>query len=275
MEITGYLHAGYPASLGELGRPVQLSGTGGWLLERVIQGTADHDAVGPYPLFCCPRWSELGKDLASLGDRLVSVVLATDPFGPSDPDVIAGFQPRIGALQGPPCHRPGSSAVAVGLSAPPPERSQGAQPVDGRGTGRPDVLPRHLVRAVLVHRHRLTGISSSSALFVAPRTPIFPGFSRMVADFLQTLGGQWGFKNSRIPHFSRLSWLLGTTKWAKVEISCFSRRAFAAQFAVPRPVASCAVDHDGDTVGMVLWYCQSQVGYYHLDERPTIRRVSA
>src|SRR5271165_4633274 len=33
------------------------------------------------------------------------------------------------------------------------------------------------------------------------------------------LGGQWGFKNSRIPHFSRLSWLLGTTKWAEVELS--------------------------------------------------------
>src|SRR5271166_6358127 len=32
------------------------------------------------------------------------------------------------------------------------------------------------------------------------------------------LGGQWGFKNSRIPHFSRLSWLLGTTKWAEVEL---------------------------------------------------------
>ena len=35
---------------------------------------------------------------------------------------------------------------------------------------------------------------------------------------MQTLGGRWGFKNSRIPHFSRLSWLLGTAKWAKVEL---------------------------------------------------------
>ncbi len=29
MEITGYFHAGYTASLGEFGRPVQLSGSGG------------------------------------------------------------------------------------------------------------------------------------------------------------------------------------------------------------------------------------------------------
>jgi len=28
MEITGYLHTGYPASLGEFGRPVHLSGSG-------------------------------------------------------------------------------------------------------------------------------------------------------------------------------------------------------------------------------------------------------
>src|SRR5271166_5825778 len=42
-------------------------------------------------------------------------------------------------------------------------------------------------------------------------------------EFLDSLlGGQWGFKNSRIPHFSRLSWLLGTTKWAEVELSHFT-----------------------------------------------------
>src|SRR5271165_296200 len=46
------------------------------------------------------------------------------------------------------------------------------------------------------------------------------------------LGGQWGFKNSRIPHFSRLSWLLGTTKWAEVELS--TRPRFAHSRAQPR-----------------------------------------
>ena len=47
-------------------------------------------------------------------------------------------------------------------------------------------------------------------------------------------------------------------------ITAFSRKAFAAQLAVPGLVAFRAVDDAGDTVGMVLWYCQGDVGYYHL-----------
>ena len=40
METSGYLHAGYPASLTEYGSPVPLSRSGGWLLERLDPG--DH-----------------------------------------------------------------------------------------------------------------------------------------------------------------------------------------------------------------------------------------
>lgn len=61
----------------------------------------------------------------------------------------------------------------------------------------------------------------------------------MVADFLQTLGGQWGFKNSRIPHFSRLSWLLGTTKWAEVELRVCSKSLCCGPSPwslVPKPI---------------------------------------
>ena len=47
-------------------------------------------------------------------------------------------------------------------------------------------------------------------------------------------------------------------------VSCFSRSAFADQFAVPGLVVFRAVDQAGDTVGMVMWYCQGDVGYYHL-----------
>ena len=47
-------------------------------------------------------------------------------------------------------------------------------------------------------------------------------------------------------------------------IGRFSRRAFAAQLEVPGLVAFRAVDEDGATVGMVLWYVQGPVGYYHL-----------
>jgi hypothetical protein len=47
-------------------------------------------------------------------------------------------------------------------------------------------------------------------------------------------------------------------------ICCFSRKAFEAQLAVPGLVALRAIDKDCSTAGMVLWYCQGDVGYYHL-----------
>ena len=47
-------------------------------------------------------------------------------------------------------------------------------------------------------------------------------------------------------------------------MSRFSREAFELQFAVPGLVAFRAVDDEGDTVGMLLWYRQGEIGYYHL-----------
>ena len=47
-------------------------------------------------------------------------------------------------------------------------------------------------------------------------------------------------------------------------ISRFSHKSFAVQLAVPGLAAFRAVDDRGETVGMVLWYCQGEVGYYHL-----------
>lgn len=207
MEITGYLHAGYPASLGEFGRPVPLPGSGGWLLERVVQGTAYHDAVGPYPLFCCLRWSELGKDLAGLTDRLVSVVLVTDPFGPSDPEVIAG-------------------AFNQGLV-----RYKDHYVID---------LEVPLSSSACSH-HRRNARRALCRLTVEELTdPVL---------YLDT----WCELYAELIARHRIT-----------GISCFSRRAFALQFTVPGLVAFRAVDNEGDTVGMVLWYCQGPVGYYHL-----------
>jgi hypothetical protein len=47
-------------------------------------------------------------------------------------------------------------------------------------------------------------------------------------------------------------------------MSEFSRGAFAAQLEVPGLVAFRAADASDTTVGMVLWYLQGPVGYYHL-----------
>jgi hypothetical protein len=46
-------------------------------------------------------------------------------------------------------------------------------------------------------------------------------------------------------------------------ISAFSRSAFSIQLSIPGIVAFQAT-HQGDIVGMLLWYVQDGVGYYHL-----------
>ncbi len=83
MAVTGYLHPDYAESLREFGRPRLLPHSAGYLLERPIPGTAERDAMGCYPLFCCANWSALGEDLGDL-HGLVSVVCVVDPFAPCD-----------------------------------------------------------------------------------------------------------------------------------------------------------------------------------------------
>jgi hypothetical protein len=46
-------------------------------------------------------------------------------------------------------------------------------------------------------------------------------------------------------------------------IVAFSQQSFAAQLNVPGMVAFRAL-HEGETVGMLLWYVQNEVAYYHL-----------
>jgi hypothetical protein len=80
--MNGYADPGYAESLAEFGRPRRLACSGGWILERPIAaGRPDRDAMGCYPLFACAHWPGLEADLEVLQDRLVSLVLVTDPFG--------------------------------------------------------------------------------------------------------------------------------------------------------------------------------------------------
>ena len=97
--LTGYLHPGYVQSLAEFGAPRELPHCGGWVLERQIPEFADYDAMGCYPLFVCQDWSQLHNDLEDLGTNLVSLALATDPFGTYNPaylkqcfDVVVPFK---------------------------------------------------------------------------------------------------------------------------------------------------------------------------------------
>lgn len=78
--MQGYGHAAYSASLSDFGTPRLLPRSGGWILERSIDGFSYHDAMGCYPLFLCEDWSQLDADLDQV-EGLVCLSLVTDPLG--------------------------------------------------------------------------------------------------------------------------------------------------------------------------------------------------
>jgi hypothetical protein len=94
-ESAGYAHADYAASLAEFAQPLHLERSDGWLLRRAIKGTPYCDAMGPYPLFFCRNWGQLGEDLSGLTSDLVSVVLVTDPFADVDAVSLSGRFDRV------------------------------------------------------------------------------------------------------------------------------------------------------------------------------------
>lgn len=96
---TGYHHPLYARSLAEFGNPCKLPRSGGWLLERGIPGSQDHDAMGCYPIFCADNWEGLSKDLPEIGDRLVTVALVADPFGDYCPDKLSSWFEKVVAFK--------------------------------------------------------------------------------------------------------------------------------------------------------------------------------
>ena len=81
---AGYCHRQYAESFAEVGQPRELPNCGGWLLERVIPGSAQRDGMGCYPLFDCRNWAGLPIDLGELTEALVSVSLVVNPFAASE-----------------------------------------------------------------------------------------------------------------------------------------------------------------------------------------------
>src|SRR5688572_14082918 len=78
---AGYADPRYARAFSEFGSPCLLEESGGWILKRQIDGSADSDAMGLYPLFTCRNWPLLPEDLTKAGETLVSIALVTDPFG--------------------------------------------------------------------------------------------------------------------------------------------------------------------------------------------------
>jgi hypothetical protein len=89
------MHARYAEALVELGTPLRLPRSDGWILKRAVPGLPDYDARGCYPLFACPDWSRLQGDLEDLGPELVSLALVTDPFGDYDPSSLCRCFPDV------------------------------------------------------------------------------------------------------------------------------------------------------------------------------------
>jgi len=78
--MSGYLHPLYVQSFSEIGTPLFLPRSKGWLVKREIPSTNYYDAMGPYPLFFCDHWYALIEDLNDLSDELVSVSLVIGPM---------------------------------------------------------------------------------------------------------------------------------------------------------------------------------------------------
>lgn len=78
--MEGYLHPLYAESFSEIGTPVYLPKSKGWLIKRQIPGTKYYDAMGPYPLFFCEHWQHLIDDLEDLREQLISVSMVIGPF---------------------------------------------------------------------------------------------------------------------------------------------------------------------------------------------------
>jgi hypothetical protein len=66
--LGGYASERYARSLRHFGRPLELTGSGAWILVREIGRTGHQDAMGCYPLLACPCWAELPDDLDNLTD---------------------------------------------------------------------------------------------------------------------------------------------------------------------------------------------------------------
>jgi len=78
--MQGYLHPFYAQSFSEIGEPIFLPKSRGWLIKRKIPGTQYYDAMGPYPLFFCENWDDLTDDLENLKGQIISVSFVINPF---------------------------------------------------------------------------------------------------------------------------------------------------------------------------------------------------
>jgi hypothetical protein len=172
--MTGYRSRRYAESLAEVGEPVALDRSGGWVLRRRVPYGPDVDAMGCYPLFACRDWRALRADLERL-TGVVALSLVADPFGDFDEPLLATTFPDL-------C-RPFKDHFVVDLARRP------ALPVHHRRNVRTaagqvivercDTPARHAAEWValyrtLIARHGIRGIAAFSAEALAGQLDV-PG----------------------------------------------------------------------------------------------------
>ena len=162
--LGGYLHPLYAQSFSELGTPLYLPASRGWLISRQIPGTVHFDAMGPYPLFFCENWAALTQDLEALKDELVSVTLVIDPFARLPLDRFAAYFDRF---------KPYKDHYLLDLSLPLEESISSKRRKEARKALREvtvevktapeiDLEEWTQLYAYLVRRHQITGIRAFS-----------------------------------------------------------------------------------------------------------------
>jgi hypothetical protein len=160
--ISGYCHPRYARSLAEFGEPRELPCSGGWLLERVVPGSRDRDAMGCYPIFSTNHWPALGKDLADIGSRLVSVALVADPFGDYSRQQLSSWFDKVIAFKD---HYVVDFSTALLVSkhhAYYARRAAAAVRIEAGPPPENFVAEWTPLYESLVRRHRLTGIKAFS-----------------------------------------------------------------------------------------------------------------
>jgi hypothetical protein len=162
--MTGYRSRRYAESLAEVGEPLALQASGGWVLRRRLPHAADVDAMGCYPLFACRDWRALRGDLDRLAGDVVALSLIADPFGDFDEPLLAATFPEL-------C-RPFKDHFVVDLARRPELPAHHRRNVRAAASRvsveRCEMPPRHAADWValyrtLIARHDIRGIAAFSA----------------------------------------------------------------------------------------------------------------
>ena len=164
MTKEGYIHPLYAESFSDIGTPLYLPKSKGWLIKRQIPGTNDFDAMGPYPLFFCERWDLLIEDIQSLENEVVTVTMVIPPLFSFPHE---RFQHLFELFRAYKCHyildysKPLKQAVSSSRRKD-ARRALRTVRVEIESTPGIDVREWHHLYSILIKHHEIRGIRSFS-----------------------------------------------------------------------------------------------------------------